>query len=147
MSLSGLSTNAKTKDDFLNKACQARIRGYFYKAKDQLTATKLTSSSRHYDQTVKMIMSQFSDWLKDCSYNGHYFDRRFADSKQQPKPSICDSFGNFLCEGKFNQICCKYILTKAEDAAAAGDLSPHQINPYASPEARIMFSTWNFDHV
>ena len=35
-----ISTNAKTKEEYLSKGCQARIRGYLSKARTQLVATK-----------------------------------------------------------------------------------------------------------
>ena len=38
-----ISTNAKTKEEYLSKGCQARIRGYLSKARTQLFATKLDS--------------------------------------------------------------------------------------------------------
>ena len=40
---SDISTNAKTKEEYLSKGCQARIRGYLSKARTQLFATKLDS--------------------------------------------------------------------------------------------------------
>jgi len=46
--------------------------------------------------------------------------------------------GNFICRGRWDASHCQHT------AAAANN---HTINPYASREARIVFSTWNFDHV
>ena len=40
---SDISTNAKTKEEYLSKGCQARIRGYLSKSRSQLFATKLNS--------------------------------------------------------------------------------------------------------
>lgn len=60
-------------------------------------------------------------------YNGSYFDRLAP-----PDETLCDSQGLFQCEGPYNQCRCPGL---------------HFINPYASREARIVFSTWNFDHV
>merc|ERR1719219_379874 len=48
---------------------------------------------------------------------------------------LCDNEGLFRCEGRFDQDLCKYQQVL------------HSINPYESLEARIMFSTWNLDHV
>ena len=41
--------------------------------------------------------------------------------------------GVFSCEGRYDEDCCKY--------------NHHAINPYQSYEARILFSTWNLDHM
>ena len=73
--------------------------------------------------------------LKIHKYNGHYFDRKSKLDK------ICDDSGLFLCEGRFDELSCKY-----GPKGDAKDLT-HSINPYESCETRIMFSTWNLDHV
>ena len=44
------------------------------------------------------------------------------------------SSGLFQCEGKYSSAACLYPRE-------------HSINPYSSPEARILFSTWNLDHL
>ena len=43
------------------------------------------------------------------------------------------SSGLFSCEGRYDEDCCRY--------------KHHAINPYQSYEARILFSTWNLDHL
>ena len=43
------------------------------------------------------------------------------------------SRGVFSCEGRYDEVCCRY--------------KHHAINPYQSYEARILFSTWNLDHL
>ena len=115
-----LSTNAKTKEEYLTKGCQQRIRGYLTKAEITLKCEK----SPKFDQIIK----EFKVLLKTNSYNGHYFDRSSKLDK------ICDEKGLFTCEGKFNENECNYLIN-------------HFINPYESCEARIMFSTWNLDHM
>lgn len=60
-------------------------------------------------------------------YNGDYFVRSSDKGIQ-----LCDKLGWFKCEGKFNDDVC---------------FRSHSINPYGSKEARIVFSTWNLDHV
>ena len=42
--------------------------------------------------------------------------------------------GLFWCEGRYDQTSCRFN-------------SRHTINPYQSYEARILFSTWNLDHL
>ena len=41
--------------------------------------------------------------------------------------------GVFSCEGRYDEVRCQY--------------KHHAINPYQSYEARILFSTWNLDHL
>ena len=122
---SDLSTNAKTKEEYLTKSCQQRIRGYLNKAEMSLKLEKLPK--------FQDIMTDFRLLLKTNRYNGHYFDR-----KSKKSDTICDANGLFSCEGRFDETDCKYQLAQ---------LTTHLINPYESNEARILFSTWNLDHV
>lgn len=123
-----ISTNAQTKEEYLSKGCQARIRGYLAKAESALV--KQGTSDFH------RICGEFRAMLKNSKYNGHYFDR------QTKLDRICDQNGVFHCEGKFDDKQCKY----GNNSTESPDLM-HFINPYESGEARILFSTWNLDHV
>ncbi|KAB7503228.1 DNA fragmentation factor subunit beta [Armadillidium nasatum] len=61
-------------------------------------------------------------------YHSHYFNR----SENNPELRLCSATGLFHCFGDFQSPQCH---------------SKHVINPYKSREERIIFSTWNFDHV
>eukprot|EP00092_Neocalanus_flemingeri_P021125 GFUD01022890.1.p1 GENE.GFUD01022890.1~~GFUD01022890.1.p1 ORF type:complete len:359 (+),score=78.09 GFUD01022890.1:43-1119(+) len=122
-----LSTNAKTKEDFMFKNCQARVRGYLAKAESQMKEAKNLKPSEL--ETIIDMISDFKSNLKNNKYHGGYFNRA-ADSSSR----ICDTTGLFCCEGKYNLDNCQY-----------GD--KHSINPYQNQETRILFSTWNLDHV
>ena len=65
--------------------------------------------------------------------------------------SICDEIGNFKCEGKYDDDeGCVYNRKSNDDTEDKDDNIfnlIHRINPYESSESRIMFSTWNLDHV
>lgn len=125
-----ISTNAQTKEEYLSKGCQARIRGYLAKAEAAIKLEQRLDFTR--------ITNQFRMMLKQAKYNGHYFDRKTNLDR------ICDQNGVFYCEGRFDDKQCKYDGNNA--ALATPDLM-HVINPYESGEARILFSTWNLDHV
>ena len=116
-----LSTNAKTKEEYLKKSCQGRIRGYLAKAETQLRGNCKNSPEK--------IISTFKSTLRKNSFNGSYFDRK-VDGKLR----ICDGNGMFFCEGRYDVKDCEYHRM-------------HKINPYESQESRILFSTWNLDHV
>lgn len=128
-----LSTNAQTKEEYLTKGCQSRIRGYLAKAESGI------KSKLQFDE----IFTQFRALLKNNKYNGHYFDRQTEKTKER----ICDENGQFRCEGRFDQDNCKYGgLVNSENESGDSTMA-HFINPYESSEARILFSTWNLDHV
>ena len=61
-----ISTNAKTKEEYLSKGCQARIRGYLSKARTQLVATK------------------FDDLLADAEKAGKEHHAKALNSNSRP---------------------------------------------------------------
>ena len=77
-----------------------------------------------------------SDGIKKCTEN------------YKVGNALCDKLGNFNCEGKYDDETCAYN-NKGRTDSDAEDFGTilHSINPYESAESRIMFSTWNLDHV
>ncbi|XP_050424375.1 DNA fragmentation factor subunit beta [Adelges cooleyi] len=123
-----LDTVANTKEEFMFKRCQDRIRNYMYKTKADIKKSDIylsDSKQRHY---LNEVLEKFTVLLNTNKYNGHYFDR-------SSDKCLCDKLGTFLCEGAWNQNSCFY-----EQGTG------HKINPYQSRESRIIFSTWNLDH-
>ncbi|KAG5883001.1 hypothetical protein JTB14_033456 [Gonioctena quinquepunctata] len=94
----GLNTNSKTKEEYMCRRAQDRIRTYYYKTRDEL---------RHKGIPQNAIRALFIE----------------LDAKN----------GKFQCQGRWNKEQCLYN-------------PPHNINPYLSREARIIFQTWNLDH-
>lgn len=113
------------------RRAQDRIRGYYYKTKDDLKNKNLPR------EKLDTLLKQLQDMLQKRKFFGYYFDRRysqFIDDRQNVTKSICDDYGKFLCDGSWNKDYCPYG-------------NNHEINPYKSREARIIFQTWNFDHI
>jgi len=77
-------------------------------------------------QSLHEVLSHFRAALKNCDYHASYFARSATSSDQ-----FCDKDGWFACEGSYGEDTCT---------------RHHSINPYASRDARILFSTWNLDH-
>ncbi|KAK2720819.1 DNA fragmentation factor subunit beta-like [Artemia franciscana] len=121
----GCPTVARTKEEFMFKRCQDRIRGYLRSFVMQL---KEHSEIACMDYFVVL----FKERLKCNMYHGHFFDRSAVDRER-----YCDESGDFPCQGEeyvpnLNQKSCCYT---------------HIINPYDSKESRVLFSTWNLDHI
>ena len=76
------------------------------------------------------IIDQFQNELKERGYYGEIFDR-FASVEECDIIKLCDDKGWFTCQGAFDVNDCERV---------------HRINPYASKDARVLFSTWNLDH-
>ena len=72
-------------------------------------------------------LEQFQDELKKQQYYGDYFARSASE-----KLRLCCDKGWFSCEGPYDEENCFKL---------------HKINPYGSKESRVLFSTWNLDHV
>ncbi|XP_074027530.1 DNA fragmentation factor subunit beta-like [Leptinotarsa decemlineata] len=121
----GLNTNSKTKEEYMFRRAQDRIRTYFYKTRDELRNKEIPQNE------FRELFIELDAKLKLNKYHGCYFDR--ANAGNEDMRSICDSSGTFQCQGRWNKERCLYNPT-------------HSINPYLSREARIIFQTWNLDH-
>ncbi|KAK6634813.1 hypothetical protein RUM44_000060 [Polyplax serrata] len=150
---SGLETNARSKDEYMNRKSQDRIRGYLYKFQDDLRNSDVYLRDRRTRKLIQECLTLFKLRLKADGYFGCYFDRRFSPPSyttqnvskklkfEKPdvkyydyeKFSYCDDSGMFVCQGKWMVSECEFS-------------SEHHINPYSNKKARIIFSTWNLDH-
>lgn len=119
----GLDTRFKTKEAVMRNSAEARMRGYL-----DCTKRELLAENPPPDSPENNAILFFKEKLRKSKYNASYFDRSAVSEKER----LCDSQGLFECEGPYDQHNCPGI---------------HYINPYTSREARIVFSTWNFDHV
>lgn len=156
---SDLETNAMTKEEYMFRKSQDRIKGFFYKflsdARKNSAYTHNSRSRKELDECIKY----FKNKLQEDLYFGCFFDRRCAKTADEvneprlkpkrwkgedevPTPlglpeyerlSYCDNKGRFLCQGRWDISECEFGIR-------------HTINPYLDRESRIIFSTWNLDH-
>ncbi|CAH1110103.1 unnamed protein product [Psylliodes chrysocephalus] len=123
----GLNTTAKTKEDYMFRRAQDRIRTYFYKTRDEIKNRREVPIN-----AATYLFLELDAKLKLNKYHGCYFNRANSAGTDNMK-SICDREGTFQCQGRWDKEQCLY--------------SPrHSINPYVSRESRIIFQTWNLDH-
>lgn len=87
---------------------------------DEPDARRITGSS---ERAAKMTID---DEPVECPY-------RVKSRGRHEQIALCDSKGEFRCEGRWNADGCLY-----------GER--HKINPYRSNEELVLFSTWNLDH-
>ncbi|KAJ6656818.1 hypothetical protein lerEdw1_003149 [Lerista edwardsae] len=116
----GVESRFKTKSSYMRYSCESRIRGYM-KEVGSYTSVIHSALQAKYKQVVEAMLEK----LKSERYNGCYFDRR-------EEVSLCTPEGWFSCQGPFDTETCP---------------GSHSINPYGNRESRILFSTWNLDHV
>ncbi|OAD53042.1 hypothetical protein WN48_10844 [Eufriesea mexicana] len=133
----GLETNCTTKEAYLHRRCQDRIRGYLYKTIEQIKSSDAFTKDPRARKQLLYAIAFFKMQLKEDHYFGFYFDRSraktVATKEKETCVALCDHTGEFRCWGQWNEEKCSY-----------GDR--HKINPYRSKEELILFSTWNFDH-
>lgn len=118
----GLESRFRNKSGYLRYSCESRIRGYLREVSAH--TSEVDAAAR---EEFERVLSSMCQKLKSMKYNGSYFDRGAEASER-----LCTPEGWFSCQGPFDLESC---------------LSKHSINPYGSRESRILFSTWNLDHV
>lgn len=118
----GLKQSFNTKEEFMRDAAKSRVRKYFSNAKESFE-----KASKRAQNILSKTLEQFQGELRKQQYYGDYFAR----SASQELRLCCDK-GWFSCEGPYNEENC---------------FKMHKINPYGSKERRVLFSTWNLDHV
>ncbi|ERL84705.1 hypothetical protein D910_02130 [Dendroctonus ponderosae] len=123
----GLDTRAKSKEEYMFRRAQDRIRTYYYKTRDDLLHTTHLPADK-----LNALLSDLQTKLKLNKYHGYLFDRHATAGNSNLKP-LCNSIGMFYCDGRWDKEGCLYV-------------PQHSINPYTSREERIIFQTWNLDH-
>ncbi|KAG0431168.1 hypothetical protein HPB47_022029 [Ixodes persulcatus] len=114
-------TRATSKRKVMRGRAKTRIKGYFYKSKEDLQKCV----SENGKQCLSQLFEEFSALLRAGDHNGHYFVRG-------EEGALCCEKGQFLCQGTFSKPSCNSRV--------------HRINPYGSREQLVCFSTWNLDH-
>ncbi|XP_065593973.1 DNA fragmentation factor subunit beta [Cyrtonyx montezumae] len=118
----GLEARFKNKSSYMRYSCESRIRSYMKEVSNFISNVHPTARDAY-----KRILDLMSDRLKSVKYNGSYFDRTEEEAAR-----LCTREGWFSCQGPFDQDDCP---------------CKHSINPYSNRESRILFSTWNLDHI
>ncbi|NXD62606.1 DFFB factor, partial [Eolophus roseicapillus] len=119
----GLESRFKNKSSYMRYSCESRIRSYMKEVSSFISNVHPTARDAY-----KRIIDLMAEKLKSVKYNGCYFDRR----EEEEAARLCTTEGWFSCQGPFDRDDCP---------------CKHSINPYSNRENRILFSTWNLDHI
>ncbi|XP_015738080.1 DNA fragmentation factor subunit beta isoform X1 [Coturnix japonica] len=119
----GLESRFKNKSSYMRYSCESRIRSYMKEVSNFISNVHPTARDAY-----RRILELMSDKLKSVRYNGSYFDR----TEEEAAVRLCTKEGWFSCQGPFDRDDCP---------------CKHSINPYTNRESRILFSTWNLDHI
>ncbi|KAL7292508.1 hypothetical protein TKK_0014083 [Trichogramma kaykai] len=74
----GLRTTFQTKEAYLHRRCQDRIRGYLYKTIEQIRLSKTYNENLVARKQLQLVIVFFKLQLKKDHYFGYYFDRSRA---------------------------------------------------------------------
>ncbi|XP_029085750.1 DNA fragmentation factor subunit beta isoform X1 [Monodon monoceros] len=118
----GLESRFRNKSGYLRYSCESRIRSYLREVTSGASLV-VTEAREEYLRVVGAMCQK----LQAARYNSSYFDRGAKAGRR-----LCTPEGWFSCQGPFD----------VDDCA-----SRHSINPYSNRESRVLFSTWNLDHV
>ncbi|XP_012288739.1 DNA fragmentation factor subunit beta [Orussus abietinus] len=78
----GLETNAMTKEAYMHRRCQDRIRGYLYKTIEQIRTSEVYLNNSQARMNLLNTISFFKMQLKEDHYFGFYFDRSCAKPQE-----------------------------------------------------------------
>lgn len=118
----GLESRFQNKSGYLRYSCESRIRSYLR----EVSSYPSLVGAEAQEEFLRVLGSMCQK-LRSVQYNGSYFDRGAKGGG-----CLCTPEGWFSCQGPFDMDSC---------------LSRHSINPYSNRESRILFSTWNLDHI
>lgn len=161
----GISSNLITKEEVMSRRSQDRIRGYFYKTKEDLTKSDIYKKNKSARQIIDKVLECFKIFLIGTDYFSTLFDRKCdnkhrslyetADDidgetpKKKLKQAIYSAFENFSLKNDY----CVSLCTDLGEFRCHGlwddthcSYSGHCINPYSSRENVILFQIWNLDH-
>ncbi|XP_058059770.1 DNA fragmentation factor subunit beta [Anopheles bellator] len=165
-----------TKEEVMKRRGQDRVRGYFYKTKDELTKCALYRANPLAREVIDEMIELFRQLLAGFDYFSCMFDRSCQQRVTvEEKPTDGDHHNSsadetdaqlrippkrlkLLVQRSLGQDCWieQYKLALCSEL---GDFScmglwedkwcrygSHRINPYASRENLILFQVWNLDH-
>ena len=161
----------KTKEEVMRKKAQDRIKGYFYKTKDELTKSSIYKSSSLAKKLIDDLLSDFFLFLSGVNYFSTLFDRTCEDRFIQSKTTKDDEIDAISVEQKAikrkrisletkiqirnHNVFKKHSVTLCN---RIGEFNCHglwfdkdctyihKINPYLSRENLLFFQIFNLDH-
>uniref|UniRef100_A0A8C9QKB1 DNA fragmentation factor subunit beta n=1 Tax=Spermophilus dauricus TaxID=99837 RepID=A0A8C9QKB1_SPEDA len=121
----GLESRFRNKSGYLRYSCESRIRSYLREVSAFLFRPAVPRALAR--EEYLRILGAMCQRLRSAQFNGSYFDREAEAGSR-----LCTREGWFSCQGPFDLDSCA---------------SKHSINPYSNRESRVLFSTWNLDHI
>lgn len=162
---SNIESRKATKEEIMRSKARDRIKGYFYKTKDELTKSRIYQVNAAARKLVDDLLNDFFILLSGADFFECLFDR--SHEKKQLAPKISDEIDakafvkrrkvdeDTKLKIKGSRIFEKYLVSLCNDLGifychgtwkAESCSYEHKINPYASRESFILFQIFNLDH-
>ncbi|XP_034474956.1 DNA fragmentation factor subunit beta isoform X2 [Drosophila innubila] len=165
----GSEERFQSKEEAMAMRAQTRVRGYYYKTKEELTRNQLYRQNAKARQVINSVLEQFRYLLIGCDYFSMIFNRKCHQKHEMVLQHMgeeeTDAAG--VPNKRLRQLIKEYttrhaildewsvsLCTELGDFYCQGAYSDngncctlqHTINPYASRENLILFQVWNLDH-
>lgn len=163
----GVPPAIKTKEEVMARRSQDRIRGYFYKTKEELQKSQIYRTNTSARQLLDEMMEIFQYFLIGVDYFSVLFNRKWSNrhklvtviddvdgTKAPPRKkakvaAIRDIFNDSNLKTDFYvSLCDEWGNFRCHGVwnADTCQYENHSINPYASRENVVLFQMWNLDH-
>lgn len=157
-----------TKEKVMCRRSQDRIRGYFYKTKDDLVKSEIYRTNKKARNLIDDILETFRNLLNGVDYFASYFDRSHSNKHElikskslvdhvdgeTPRKKVKQNIQKILNKHEIIEQFCVSLCTDEGEFLCHGlwnsdsgcHYGNHIINPYESRENAILFQIWNLDH-
>lgn len=86
----GNELNATSKELVLSQKSKSRVRGYFYKAKDEIKKSKLYQTNTKARKLFDNLLNVFNLFLTEVDYFGCLFDRKYPKKHKMWNNNECN---------------------------------------------------------
>lgn len=166
----GVPPTLTTKEDVMARRSQDRIRGYFYKAKEEFQKSTLYRTNTDARRLLDEMLEIFQYFLIGVDYFSSLFNRKWenrhklvlelqtdddVDATKTPprKKAKVAAIRDIISDTTLKIDYYVSLCNEHGDFQCHGiwcdercQYEHHKINPYASRENVILFQMWNLDH-
>lgn len=165
----GIPLNITTKEEVMARRSQDRIRGYFYKTKEECMKSNIYRTNAKARELLKRILDVFQHFLIGVDHFSSLFNRKWdnrhqivsqnatddvdatanAPPRKKRREMIRDALSNSQLKTDFYvSLCDAHGEFRCHGSwnIDACKYAGHRINPYASRENVVLFQVWNLDH-
>lgn len=168
----GIPPSITTKEEVMARRSQDRIRGYFYKTKEECMKSEIYRKNVKARELLKRILDIFQHFLIGVDHFSSLFNRKWENRhkivmqheddedddvdatangppRKKRREMIRDALSGSQLKSKFYVSLCDQQGVFRCHGSWDSDVCKypgHRINPYSSRENVVLFQVWNLDH-